>query len=78
MDRRHDRATAPIILRGRVLRPLNVGVEVPGRGMLTLDASGEAVHIVVLADRAALDFVRREGESGTRRAPPHSVRCGLA
>jgi len=30
MDRRHDRATAPIILRGRVLRPLNVGAGEPG------------------------------------------------
>ncbi len=39
----------------RVLRPLNVGVEVPGRGTLTLTVSGEAVRVVVFADRAALD-----------------------
>lgn len=39
----------------RVLRPLNVGDEVPGRGRLTLNASGQSVRVVVLADRAALD-----------------------
>ena len=40
----------------RVLRPLNVGEEVPGRGTLTLAVAGENVRVVVLADREALDF----------------------
>jgi len=42
----------------RVLRPLNVGEDVPGRGALTLaldgNGNGEEVRVVVLADRLAL------------------------
>lgn len=38
----------------RVLRPLNVGAGVPGRGALTVTVSGEEVRVVVLADRLAL------------------------
>jgi calcineurin-like phosphoesterase/predicted enzyme related to lactoylglutathione lyase len=45
-----------VLAHERVLRPLNVGEEVPGRGTLTLGAAGEAVRVVVLADRDALDF----------------------
>jgi 2',3'-cyclic-nucleotide 2'-phosphodiesterase len=45
-----------VLTHERVLRPLNVGEEVPGRGTLTLDAAGERVRVVVLADRDALDF----------------------
>jgi 2',3'-cyclic-nucleotide 2'-phosphodiesterase len=45
-----------VLAHERVLRPLNVGEEVPGRGTLTLGAAGEAVRVVVLADRHALDF----------------------
>jgi metallophosphoesterase (TIGR00282 family) len=45
-----------VLRHERVLRPLNVGEELPGRGTLTLQAAGEAVRVVVLADRDALDF----------------------
>jgi 2',3'-cyclic-nucleotide 2'-phosphodiesterase len=45
-----------VLAHERVLRPLNVGEQVPGRGTLTLDVAGEPVRIVVLADRDALDF----------------------
>lgn len=45
-----------VLAHERVLRPLNVGDEVPGRGTLTLGTAGEAVRVVVLADRDALDF----------------------
>ncbi len=44
-----------VLRHERVLRPLNVGDEVPGRGTLTLSVSGEDVRVVVLADGAALD-----------------------
>ncbi|HTU78636.1 MAG TPA: YmdB family metallophosphoesterase [Solirubrobacteraceae bacterium] len=39
----------------RVLRPLNVAGAAPGRGTLTLQAAGEEVRVVVLADRLALE-----------------------
>jgi metallophosphoesterase (TIGR00282 family) len=45
-----------VLAHERVLRPLNVGEEVPGRGTLTLDVGGEPARVVVLADRDALDF----------------------
>lgn len=45
-----------VLARERVLRPLNVGAEVPGRGTLTLVVAGEHVRVVVLADREALAF----------------------
>jgi calcineurin-like phosphoesterase/predicted enzyme related to lactoylglutathione lyase len=45
-----------VLAHERVLRPLNVGEDVPGRGVLTLDAAGERLRVVVLADREALDF----------------------
>jgi 2',3'-cyclic-nucleotide 2'-phosphodiesterase len=45
-----------VLTHERVLRPLNVGADVPGRGMLTLDAAGEPLRVVVFADRDALDF----------------------
>jgi calcineurin-like phosphoesterase len=40
----------------RMVRPLNVADALPGRGTLTTLAAGEDVRVVVLADRAALDF----------------------
>ena len=45
-----------VLAHERVLRPLNVGEQVPGRGTLTLDVGGELARVVVLADRDALDF----------------------
>ncbi len=45
-----------VLTHERVLRPLNVGEDVPGCGVLTLDAGGESLRVVVLADRDALDF----------------------
>jgi 2',3'-cyclic-nucleotide 2'-phosphodiesterase len=44
-----------VLSHERVLRPLNVAPSNPGRGTLTTDVKGEAVRVVVLADRAALD-----------------------
>ncbi len=44
-----------VLSHERVLRPLNVPEGVPGRGELTLQAGGEDVRVVVLADAAALD-----------------------
>jgi calcineurin-like phosphoesterase len=45
-----------VLSHERVVRPLNVADTEPGRGALTTTtASGEAVRVVVLADRAALD-----------------------
>jgi 2',3'-cyclic-nucleotide 2'-phosphodiesterase len=45
-----------VLAHERVLRPLNVGEQVPGRGTLTLPVAGENVRVVVLADREALGF----------------------
>jgi metallophosphoesterase (TIGR00282 family) len=44
-----------VLAHERVLRPLNVGEGVAGRGTLTLSAAGEDVRVVVLADNAALE-----------------------
>jgi len=44
-----------VLAHERVLRPLNVGEAVPGRGTLTVRVVGEDVRVVVLADHAALD-----------------------
>jgi 2',3'-cyclic-nucleotide 2'-phosphodiesterase len=43
-----------VLAHERVLRPLNVAAGVPGRGSLVLPAAGQAVQVVVLADRLAL------------------------
>jgi 2',3'-cyclic-nucleotide 2'-phosphodiesterase len=40
----------------RMVRPLNVADNVPGRGTLTVRAGGEELRVVVLADRLALDW----------------------
>jgi calcineurin-like phosphoesterase len=45
-----------VLAHERVLRPLNVAAGVPGRGAITLEAAGEEVRVVVLADRLALDW----------------------
>jgi metallophosphoesterase (TIGR00282 family) len=45
-----------VLTHERVLRPFNVAEAVPGRGTLMLRAAGEAVRVLVLADRDALDF----------------------
>jgi calcineurin-like phosphoesterase len=39
----------------RVLRPLNIGAEAPGRGVITLPVAGEDVRVLVLADRLAME-----------------------
>jgi calcineurin-like phosphoesterase len=39
----------------RVLRPLNIGAEASGRGVITLAVAGEDVRVLVLADRHAMD-----------------------
>jgi 2',3'-cyclic-nucleotide 2'-phosphodiesterase len=45
-----------VLAHDRVLRPLNVADTVPGKGTLTVTAAtGEAVRVVVLADRQALE-----------------------
>jgi hypothetical protein len=44
-----------VLAHERVLRPLNVGDAVPGRGTLTLHVAGEDARVVVLADQAALE-----------------------
>ena len=44
-----------VLRHERVLPPLNVPEEVPGRGTLTMRAAGQDVRVVVLADAAALD-----------------------
>ncbi|HLH14860.1 MAG TPA: YmdB family metallophosphoesterase [Solirubrobacteraceae bacterium] len=43
-----------VLAHERVLRPLNVGDRVPGRGVLELGVGGEDVRVVVLADALAL------------------------
>ncbi len=45
-----------VLSHPRVVRPLNVAPGVPGRGTLTVQANGEQVRVVVLADGLALDF----------------------
>lgn len=40
----------------RMVRPLNVADDVPGRGSLTVRAGDQEVRVVVLADRLALDY----------------------
>jgi metallophosphoesterase (TIGR00282 family) len=42
----------------RVLRPANVAEDVPGLGVLTVEAAGEPVTVVNLADRCALHSVK--------------------
>jgi len=44
-----------VLAHPSVLRPLNVGEDVPGRGTLTTRSGGEELRVVVLADRAALE-----------------------
>jgi 2',3'-cyclic-nucleotide 2'-phosphodiesterase len=41
----------------KVLRPANVAADLPGRGVLTVEAAGEAVTVVNLADGCALHSV---------------------
>ncbi|HYB23640.1 MAG TPA: YmdB family metallophosphoesterase [Solirubrobacteraceae bacterium] len=43
-----------VLAHERVLRPLNVGADVPGRGVLTLPVGDQTLRVVVLADRLAL------------------------
>ena len=45
-----------VLEHDRMVRPLNVADEVPGRGTLTIRAAGEELRVVVLADRLALDY----------------------
>jgi calcineurin-like phosphoesterase len=47
---------AAVLEHERMVRPLNVADALPGRGALTTRVAGEDVRVVVLADRAALDF----------------------
>ncbi|HXW57885.1 MAG TPA: YmdB family metallophosphoesterase [Solirubrobacteraceae bacterium] len=44
-----------VLAHERVVRPLNVGADVPGRGTLTTRAGDEEVRVVVLADSLALE-----------------------
>jgi metallophosphoesterase (TIGR00282 family) len=50
-------AVASLELPG-VLRPANVAADVPGRGVLTVEAAGETVTVVNLADHCALRSTR--------------------
>ncbi len=40
----------------RMVRPLNVADDLPGRGSVTLRVGGQELRVVVLADRLALDY----------------------
>jgi hypothetical protein len=45
-----------VLAHERVVRPLNVSPENPGRGTLTIAVSGGEIRVVVLADELAMDW----------------------
>ena len=45
-----------VLTHERMVRPLNVADDVPGRGTLTVSVAGAQLRVVVLADRLALDW----------------------
>lgn len=47
-----------VLRHPRVLRPLNLGNGVPGKGLLSFEAGGEQVTVMVLADAAALALAK--------------------
>jgi 2',3'-cyclic-nucleotide 2'-phosphodiesterase len=58
-----ERPSLATLSHPRVLRPLNVPDEVPGRGWLTVDCAAGSLTVVNLGDRDAI--------VGTRGAPDH-------
>jgi len=57
---------AGVLAVPRVLRPLNLSPGVLGRGSITIDVSGEALTVLVLADREALALAPSVAAFGRR------------
>ncbi|GAA4185818.1 TIGR00282 family metallophosphoesterase [Streptosporangium oxazolinicum] len=53
-----DESTGLLALE-QVLRPANLAPDVPGRGVLTLDAAGEKITVINLADHCAMKSVKK-------------------